>query len=264
MSRAGVPGPAQELRRLALSLLVGGPYSTDGVPAGLVCASWPDDDGVVRRARTVGRLVTDLVETGQVSLLDVRYASARAMVASTRRLPVDEVERDPARLFPVVVPAAVPPGAVSTVPVLPVDAAGWIPHLFAEEPLDALLWPEVATRTPDVEGRARLAVGLARLHAVCVAASSTRGPGADLDGRLADLLALLSRARFVGAEPPRPAVSAVMMLLSAVVGAEGADVTREVAGVLELLRARTGWVPSDSPWRAPEDLFGADAWLTLG
>ncbi|MBD8000066.1 MULTISPECIES: hypothetical protein [Oerskovia] len=41
MSGPAGPAPAEGLRTLALSLLVGAPYSTDGVPAGLVCASWP-------------------------------------------------------------------------------------------------------------------------------------------------------------------------------------------------------------------------------
>lgn len=279
--------PAQGLPRLALSLLVGGPYSTDGVPAGLVSASWPSGEGFTRRARAVGRLVVDLVEAGQVSLLDVRYASGRAAEASTRPLPVDEVERDPARLFPVVGPAAVPSGTAvtatgpteavlatgttepvlatrTTEPVLAAAPSGWVPHLFAEESLDDLLWPVAPTRASDGDGRARLAVGLGRLHAVCVAAGAARGPGADLDGHLPDLLALLTQARFVGAELPRPAVSAVMLLLSAVAGAEDGDVAREVAPVLRFLRARAGWVPSDAPWSVPEDLFGADAWLPLG
>ncbi|WP_168210044.1 recombinase family protein [Oerskovia sp. KBS0722] len=244
---------AQEgLRTLALSLLVGAPYSTDGVPTALVAAAWSASRGFERRTRAMGSLVVDLVESGQASLLEVRYTSERATTASTRPLPIDELERDPARLFPAVVADAVSP-----------SSAGWIPHLFAEAPLDELLWPDAFIGASGAEDRTRLADGLGRLHTLCVAASGTGGPRADLDGRLPALLGLLSRSRFAGAEPPRPAVSAVMLVLSAVAGAEGAHAVREVAGVLAAVREAAGWVLPAAPWRAPGDLFADDAWLTL-
>ncbi|MFF3064277.1 hypothetical protein ACFVQ3_06950 [Oerskovia sp. NPDC057915] len=245
--------PTQGLRRLALSLLVGGPYSTDGVPTALVAASWPAGRASERRARTVGSLVADLVESGQASLLDVRYASERAMAASTRPLPVDELVLAPAMLFPAVI---VPPA-----PAVPSD---WIPHLFAEAPLDELLWPDVSPLAPEAEGRERLADGLGRLHARCVAACGTGGMETDIRGRLPALLDLLSRSRFAGSEPPHPAVSAVMLVLSAVVGTEGTDAARELTGVLDAVRTMAGWVPPAAPWQVPGDVFADDAWLTLG
>ncbi|MGW6005171.1 hypothetical protein ACWFNS_05070 [Oerskovia enterophila] len=239
------PQSWEGLDRLALALLVGGPYSVDGVPTPLVSAAWPRDQEHPRRARAVGGRVVDLVQAGRASLLDVRYASDRATAAVTRPIRVGESARDPARLFAVEVAATSREG---------------VPHLFPEEPLDLLMWPGDTTAAPDDAGRRPLSEGLGRLHALCVAASETDGPAVEID--VLALLDVLVRVRFAGAEPPEPAVSSVMLVLSAVAGANGADPVRDVAGVLAYLAERTGWEPSEKPWAAPADLFGADAWLT--
>ncbi|KZM36203.1 hypothetical protein [Oerskovia enterophila] len=239
------PPSTEGLDRLALALLVGGPYSVDGVPTRLVSAAWPRDQEHPRRARAARALVVGLVQAGLASLLDVRYASDRATAAVTRPIPVGEAVQDPARLFPV--------GAAA-------PSREGVPHLFAEEPLDLLMWPGGATPAPDDEGRRRLSVGLGRLHALCVTASEADGPAVEID--VLALLDVLVRVRFAGAEPPEPAVSSVMLVLSAVAGANAADPVRDVAGLLAFLTERTGWAPSATPWVAPADLFGADAWLT--
>ena len=243
------PQSWEGLDRLALALLVGSPYSVDGVPTPLVAATWPSDGEHSRRAGAVCERVVGMVGAGQVSLLDVRYASDRATAAATRPIPVHEIARDAVRLVP-------------PLPVDPAAARGDVPHLFAEEALDLLMWPDGASAAPDGEGRQRLIEDLGRLHALSLAASAVGGPAADLDVDLLALLDVLASARFVGAEPPDPAVSSVMLLLSAVAGAGEADVLLEAARVLTFLAGRTGWVPSAKPWASPAELIGADAWLT--